>query len=416
MPGFYVFSAAGERSALVRVPGIRWVDALDWNAASGRIAILAQGENGRGGIWTVGPGGETPRLVYQTDAARGICSAPAAGDVLYVQRNAAGVSDIVRLPLDRMDPIEPEVLLSGLPPGDGCSVSVDGQRMLYTRSLDTSNLWRIDLDRPGSPPVAVTAGTGIFTNPHASPDGEWLSVTRWAANDNLVRMPIAGGPFVPIGPGQDGSWSPDGKHFAFVSDKNGKMQPWVGDADGQHAAPIPTEQLSNQMMTWFPDGRLAWQTADARDFIIHDLQTGKEEHLLPPNAPGWVFFPHVSPTGRTVAVFWNRPPTRGLWSLTWPAREDRFVLKNARPFGWSADSRFVYALESSEGRFDRNTSIVRVNIDTGRVDQIARPPKGLFSTCTLVAKRPIAICAVLEESSDAWLVEHFDPHIIPQKK
>jgi hypothetical protein len=57
-----------------------------------------------------------------------------------------------------------------------------------------------------------------------------------------------------------------------------------------------------------------------------------------------------------------------------------------------------------------------VNIDTGRVDQIATPPKGFFSRCTLVAKRPIAICAIEESSNDAWLVEHFDPRIAPPKK
>ena len=104
-------------------------------------------------------------------------------------------------------------------------------------------------------------------------------------------------------------------------------------------------------MTWLSDGRLAWQTPDARNYRIRDLASGREELLVKNPEVGWVFQPHFSPRGDQVAVMWNRAEgtqiKRGLWLLSWPAREARLLAPNLWPFGWSENGDWIFAYEAS---------------------------------------------------------------------
>ena len=50
------------------------------------------------------------------------------------------------------------------------------------------------------------------------------------------------------------SWSPDGRHIAFVSDREGLRSIWVMTVDGQHVRRISS--------TEFRDGRPTWVGAD----------------------------------------------------------------------------------------------------------------------------------------------------------
>ena len=62
----------------------------------------------------------------------------------------------------------------------------------------------------------------------------------------------------------------------------------------------------SSLVTWLPDGRLAWQTPDARNYRIRDLASGREELLVKNPEVGFVFQPHFSPRGDQVAMTWNR--------------------------------------------------------------------------------------------------------------
>ena len=52
----------------------------------------------------------------------------------------------------------------------------------------------------------------------------------------------------------------------------------------------------------------------------------------------WVGYPRFSPRGDQVALFINRgsPVQRGLWLLSWPAREERFIAEGLIPMAWAA--------------------------------------------------------------------------------
>lgn len=74
-------------------------------------------------------------------------------------------------------------------------------------------------------------------------------------------------------------WSPDGKKIAFVSDRSGKAQIWVMEADGGEPWLLSTEQAVQGAPVWSPDGKFIVFTA--RDFT-------KNSTWVPyPGAPEW---------------------------------------------------------------------------------------------------------------------------------
>ena len=170
------------------------------------------------------------------------------------------------------------------------------------------------------------------------------------------------------------------------------------------------------MVTWLPDGRLAWQTSDARNYQIRDLASGQEELLVKNPDVGWVFEPTFSPRGDQVAVYWNRTDgpqrRRGLWVLSWPGREERFIAPNLEPVGWSANSDWIYAFEASK------SAIVKVSPRTTKIEPVGSFPEARFSggPCSVTPDRQAIICSLYEGVTDAWIVDHFDPDIHDERR
>jgi hypothetical protein len=82
--------------------------------------------------------------------------------------------------------------------------------------------------------------------PVPSPDGKWVLFAAvdvdLAANkktSHIWIVPLAGGPERVLIADQDGDrprWAPDGKRFAFISNKDGGSQIWVAGFDGTTGA------------------------------------------------------------------------------------------------------------------------------------------------------------------------------------
>ena len=88
---------------------------------------------------------------------------------------------------------------------------------------------------------------------------------------------------------------------------------------------------------------------------------------------GWVFDSTFSPQGDQVAVFWNgfEPHgRRGLWVLSWPVREARFIAPNLWPVGWSGNADWIYAFEPS------TSALVKVSPRTTKIEPVGSFPRG----------------------------------------
>ena len=106
--------------------------------------------------------------------------------------------------------------------------------------------------------------------PVVSPDGKWVAFSAvdvdLAANTRTPHIwivPTAGGQEKKIISDQDADrprWAPDGKHFAFVSTKEGGSQIWVADIDssvgkvtGVHKLTSIRTEAAGEL--WSPDGK-----------------------------------------------------------------------------------------------------------------------------------------------------------------
>jgi serine/threonine protein kinase/Tol biopolymer transport system component len=423
-PGFRVFPVAGGASRIVRMQGFRWLLGLDWGVRSNRVAVLTQADDGATTVWTIAPDGSEKRSLHTEKNLASIRWSP-IDNVVYAIRARNEVAEVIRLP-DRENAGEPEAILTGLPwdPADPYqrqgSLSTDGRRMLFVRGYAYANLWTMPIGTAPTP-TPLTQGTSRYGRPRLSPDGKWIATSLGAATKSaIVKIPMSGGEPIPVTSGDaadtNPSWSPDGNQIAFLSVRSDMPRIWVVDPEVRSAAEVKDSLPETQGelgMDWLADGRLLWTVPGSQNYVIRDLQSGKEELLLSqPKAPikslGWLGDLRVSPNGNQIAVWWNRPGDTedGMWLLEWPSRESRMLVPGDHyPAGWSADGQFIYGFEY----LGRN--VVKVSATTGKAQPIGAFPVGALEGCDVSPDAKIVICAVRETKSDAWLVENFDPKL-----
>ena len=120
--------------------------------------------------------------------------------------------------------------------------------------------------------------------PVPSPDGKWvlfsvvdvdLAANKktphiWIVPLNVAAAASAAQPEHILIPDQDGDrprWAPDGKRFAFISDKEGGSQVWVAEFDGASGTVTKIDRLTNIATEasgelWSPDGSRILFTSD----------------------------------------------------------------------------------------------------------------------------------------------------------
>ena len=200
----------------------------------------------------------------------------------------------------------------------------------YTlRETAHANIWRLDISATPTA-TALTRGTSRLSRPSVSPDGQWIVASlEDGVTSRIVKLPAAGGGVVDLAAGGAAVWSPDGKRLAFVTGPFTAQRIWVSDAEGRAPQEVKGAETQSNLVTWIPDGRLAWQTRDARNYRIRDLASGQEELLVKNPQVGLSSNPTFSARRPGCAVLGQErraERTEGLWVLSWPSREERFLV------------------------------------------------------------------------------------------
>jgi Tol biopolymer transport system component len=145
------------------------------------------------------------------------------------------------------------------------AVALGGKRIAYTKRLEDSNIWRVNLSGEAKPVLySLIASTRNELAPQISPDGQRIafssgrSGTReiWIADadgSNPSRLTSMGGALT-----SNPSWSPDGQQVAFDSRVSGKAEIFVVSARGGAPRKItngPQEQFSP---FWSHDARFIY--------------------------------------------------------------------------------------------------------------------------------------------------------------
>ncbi len=118
--------------------------------------------------------------------------------------------------------------------------SRDGRSVLYVSNRDhihgTGGFWQMEA-RPGATPREIHyEETNWRARPDYSPDGKRLLYSSYLGRNGhqLWLMPAAGGDALPVSYGDwdevGARWSPDGRQFAFISNRSGGLELWLQDA------------------------------------------------------------------------------------------------------------------------------------------------------------------------------------------
>lgn len=155
-----------------------------------------------------------------------------------------------------------------------------GSHVAYS-FMGASGNWQVLLrETGGATRILGTTPGGQNITPVFSPDGNTLvySHAREAGNDLYAVNPFApeGVRKITVGRGSDNmspTFSPDGRQLAFTTNRTGRPEVYISDADGTNAELLTSAGYSDQSYNsnpdWSPDGRaIAYQSQVAGRFQV----------------------------------------------------------------------------------------------------------------------------------------------------
>jgi TolB protein len=208
-----------------------------------------------------------------------------------------GYPDLFRLfPFERQRPVQTLASFVGINSSPGWSpdgrslaltLSKDGNPEIYVLTVATGVLQRLTRhggidteptwsptgqqiafvsDRTGGPRIFVMdrdggnvrqlTNGGFHTQPRWSPKGDPIVYTQRAGTHNIWAISPGGSNPRPLtsGPGdsQGSAWSPDGRHIAFQSNRNGRWQLFFMSVDGVMTTQVTPGTIDATSPSWSP--------------------------------------------------------------------------------------------------------------------------------------------------------------------
>jgi len=293
------------------------------------------------------------------------------------------------------------------------SFSANGRRMIYVQTAQQANIQGLKFDQHtekiAGEPFWITRGDRHIVRPELSPDGSRfvMRISRRTQDDIVVVS-------------RDGSqwrdltndkffdryprWSPDGKRIAFTSDRGGRYEIWVLDADTGNLRQLTFNTPGDTTFPlWSPDGS---QMLFRSNFVNSVLDLNKpwdEQNLrlipMPSDNQRFVAW-DWSPDGKRVIGNLSGPPSV-VASFSFETNQYETLSEFGGEFGggamWLPDStRFVFFFQNKLYLGDVKTKRVREVFSSGEneIRSVDVSPDG-----------ELLYFSVYSSESDIWLLD-----------
>jgi tricorn protease len=263
------------------------------------------------------------------------------------------------------------------------SMSADGKVIVYEEDF---GIWKLDVATGRSSEIKVDIVSDEKDNEaemvtvndevdayDISPSGRRAVIS---ARGQILTIATERGDITRVAPdamvsrNQFPKWSPDGKFIAFVSDRSGRDEVWLSDADGRSPRKITDLDNEKGTLLWTPDSssllyvaagkRLyRYSVADSRTAVVTSHDLGRIGSVAVSPDSKWVSFAKQDPTLRYHVYI---APIAG--------GDERHVSEDSLLYSendavWTADGRYLVftSTEStssgiaSQGAFNATTSL-----------------------------------------------------------
>jgi Tol biopolymer transport system component len=293
-----------------------------------------------------------------------------------------------------------------------------GGRLVYSRQIEDTNIWRAELPGSGKPPNPAelfVSSTRLDQTPKYSPDGNKIAFISsrsgsrevWVSNtdgSNPARITFFGGPMV-----GDPKWSPNGQWIAFHARPEGPMDIFVVPAAGGLPKRLTANSWEDHWPTYSRDGRSIFFSSRRSGELQIWRMAADGSNAVQITTGGASQNPQESPDGKK--VFYHRMQDPGeIWSIPVEGGEPVKIAGPTQryPVGFTVTTKGIYygaPPHAGEERFIRFVSFA-----TGQDSPIAIA-KRPFHTGMSVSpdSRYILFDQYDESGSDLMLVEDFRP-------
>jgi TolB protein len=165
------------------------------------------------------------------------------------------------------------------------------------------NIYLLDAD--GSPLRRLTDDNNA-NQPAWSPDGSQIVYISGDGNSELFLLDVESRETRQLTDNYATdyfpAWSPDGSQIAFASGRDGELDIFVMDSDGENALNLtPAEGIGGDLPTWSPDStQLAFYGDEG--IMVVDADGANLRGLLPSEDDAFYYFPAWSPDGQALLV------------------------------------------------------------------------------------------------------------------
>jgi Tol biopolymer transport system component/DNA-binding winged helix-turn-helix (wHTH) protein len=210
----------------------------------------------------------------------------------------------------------PTLIVSTVAPPVGLAVSGDDQRVAYSNgygwpgvsfvNVKDSSITRLSVPEDSSWPTISPQGDKLAFSTHTSSISMWRRDLLHPSARPMVVIPSSRQQNSP-------QYSPDGKHIAFESKRDGDWAMWVSDVDGGNLLKLSKDIFGSGAPRWSPDGtRIAFDTAalnpssiyvvDPVEAVPRKLQTQVPDMKLPAwsHDGKWIYFTSDSEGGHRI--------------------------------------------------------------------------------------------------------------------